>query len=529
MTYVDMLKSNKMLSSLNIILMSVVAVFSSANNYITILLVSALQRKSSISFFSLVGFEVVICIICYSCSNFSGYFIEKQIQEYLSNIRLKLFKNTFTQKDSVDISDLQNNSINNLQQLGKEYFFSFFTILSGMINIVMIFFTVSSINIWLSLFILITASTTVASSKIFSDKIAQVVKNESCAKGVLIKEVANWIPTLALTREYKKEKVVYKNILYQSSKLEDAKISKSKITESNNFFIDNISNIVETMLLIFVAYLIYRNTLKIGVYAAVGSFLYSTLGSIKSISSSLSQIKGSSFIRKEINQKLQVNKAQEYKSLNDFNILRCTDLSVHFKNGETIKYPNFSIKKGEKVLLVGDSGVGKSTLLKVILGLEKKATGNVDFISSAGEKFIPNLDEIGYISQTSVLLPGSIRDNITMFSHDRNTTNKTNEYVKKMCFSVDISSFSEGLDTQIKSNDENWLSGGQKQKIILIRNSMFDRPIFLIDEATSAIDEAARVQVIKEFLNTSATVLWIEHNLNKKITNLFDRQIYLRK
>lgn len=120
MTYVDMLKSNKMLSSLNIILMSVVAVFSSANNYITILLVSALQRKSSISFFSLVGFEVVICIICYSCSNFSGYFIEKQIQEYLSNIRLKLFKSTFTQKDSVDISDLQNNSINNLQQLGKE-------------------------------------------------------------------------------------------------------------------------------------------------------------------------------------------------------------------------------------------------------------------------------------------------------------------------------------------------------------------------------------------------------------------------
>ncbi|MEK3598453.1 hypothetical protein AAA426_01060 [Lactobacillus crispatus] len=51
----------------------------------------------------------------------------------------------------------------------------------------------------------------------------------------------------------------------------------------------------------------------------------------------------------------------------------------------------------------------------------------------------------------------------------------------------------------------------------------------MIDEATSAIDEAARVQVIKEFLNTSATVLWIEHNLSKKITNLFDRQIYLRK
>lgn len=101
MTYVDMLKSNKMLSSLNIILMSVVAVFSSANNYITILLVSALQRKSSISFFSLVGFEVVICIICYSCSNFSGYFIEKQIQEYLSNIRLKLFKSTFTQKEKL--------------------------------------------------------------------------------------------------------------------------------------------------------------------------------------------------------------------------------------------------------------------------------------------------------------------------------------------------------------------------------------------------------------------------------------------
>lgn len=93
-----------------------------------------------------------------------------------------------------------------------------------------------------------------------------------------------------------------------------------------------------------------------------------------------------------------------------------------------------------------------------------------------------------------------------------------------MKFWADITRLSEGLDTQISSID---LSGGQKQKIVLIRNSLTDSSIFLVDEATSAIDESSRFQIIEEFLHTDATVLWIEHNLNKQIENLFDRQINL--
>ena len=93
-----------------------------------------------------------------------------------------------------------------------------------------------------------------------------------------------------------------------------------------------------------------------------------------------------------------------------------------------------------------------------------------------------------------------------------------------MNFWPDIARLSEGLDTQISSIN---LSGGQKQKIILIRNSLADSSIFLVDEATSAIDENSRLQIIEEFLHTDATVLWIEHNLNKQIKNLFDRQIKL--
>lgn len=248
---------------------------------------------------------------------------------------------------------------------------------------------------------------------------------------------------------------------------------------------------------------------------------------MKAISNSLFSIKGTSIIRDQLEQQLVNRKQEELKEKQSIKTIKVTDLKVHYQNGETISFPDFEINKGEKILLTGDSGVGKSTLFRTFLGLEKNIEGKVEFINSNDKVVEPDLNTIGYIQQEPILFPGTIKDNITMFNDEVGLSDLINKRVKQMCFESDVINFSEGLNTPIKVGNYTWLSGGQRQKIILIRNSIFDRSIFLIDEATSAIDEKSRVKIIKEFLKTDATVIWIEHNLNKQIIDLFDRQINL--
>ena len=522
MTFTGFVKNNKSFFILNITLMIVTAVFIALNSYITIPLIGALEQKQNSKFWIFICISLALGIISYSCKSLSDYLVEKQIQEYLIDLRKKMFKKIYYSKKNVDISVLQNDVINNYQQLGKNYILPFFTIINGIANIIVMLLTVSSISWWLSCFILISSTVTVLVSRLFSKKLAQIIKIESEYKEVLIRNITSWIPALVLVRKYKKEKFLYQKILYQSKKLEETKIRKAKVTESNDFLIDNTTNLMEVILLVIVGVLIYRKALSLGVYAAIGSFLYSILQSMKSIAYSATSIKGSKYLNDQIKQKLCIHKIEHHQSLKDFESLKFTDVTIHFENGEIIKFPDFSLKKGEKVLLSGPSGVGKSTLLRIILDLEENVSGKVTFFSSKGKILNPNLEDIGYIEQKAVLFPGSIRENITMFNESM--ADKINDKAKKMNFWPDIARLSEGLDTQISSIN---LSGGQKQKIILIRNSLADSSIFLVDEATSAIDENSRLQIIEEFLHTDATVLWIEHNLNKQIKNLFDRQIKL--
>lgn len=79
-------------------------------------------------------------------------------------------------------------------------------------------------------------------------------------------------------------------------------------------------------------------------------------------------------------------------------------------------FPDFQVKAGEKILLTGDSGTGKSTLLKLILGELQASRGKIQYFNQKGEKIQPDLAEIGYLPQDPVLFPVTIVENITMFN-----------------------------------------------------------------------------------------------------------------
>ncbi len=189
-------------------------------------------------------------------------------------------------------------------------------------------------------------------------------------------------------------------------------------------------------------------------------------------------------------------------------------------------YIDIAVKPGEKILLTGDSGAGKSTLFKLILGELKPSTGKIEFQNSQGLTIKPNMSRIGYIPQEPNLFPGTIKENITMFNKQLN--NQVAQVLDEVNFAADIKKFKAGVDEKIDLDNLN-ISGGQRQKIVLARSKIHDSDIILIDEGTSAIDQTATMDILQKLLKSKTTIVFIAHNFNKQMQEMFDREIHLIK
>ena len=200
-------------------------------------------------------------------------------------------------------------------------------------------------------------------------------------------------------------------------------------------------------------------------------------------------------------------------------------MSVKYEHGEEINYPNIKINQGEKVLLTGDSGTGKSTLFKVILGQLKPKSGTVIFKNSNGNVIKPDLGKIGYIAQDSILFPDSIKNNITMFNSSLDS--RVEEFIEKVQFKKDVLKFPDGLETTVNLDTDN-LSGGQKQKVVLARSQIHHSRFVLMDEATSAIDSEVTRKILQELLKSDVTLILIAHNFDQSLRKMFDREIHLK-
>ena len=191
----------------------------------------------------------------------------------------------------------------------------------------------------------------------------------------------------------------------------------------------------------------------------------------------------------------------------------------------SITYPDFTINKGDKVLLSGDSGTGKSTLFKVLLGKLTPETGEVYFTAKDGTKILPQNAQLGYVAQDATLFPDTIANNITMFN--RKLTSKLKEVIQRVQLVPDLAKFPKQIDTVVDLDQGN-LSGGQRQKVVLARAEVHDEPFLLLDEATSAIDSNATSAIIGDLLDTDKTVLMIAHNFSPELKEKFDYQIHLQ-
>ncbi|HBI7113802.1 TPA: ABC transporter ATP-binding protein, partial [Clostridium perfringens] len=208
------------------------------------------------------------------------------------------------------------------------------------------------------------------------------------------------------------------------------------------------------------------------------------------------------------------------------------DFSINFSNVSfsydkdkpILKDLNLSIKSGEIIGLIGPSGQGKTTLIKIILSLFNIDNGNIylnlkentqsllalDSLNEMQEKNSYNYNSelstlhrelISYVPQGDTLFSGTIEENLR-YGKPNATLDEIIKATKKACAFDFIEELTDGFNTVIGENGLG-ISGGQAQRIAIARAFLRDKPILILDEATSALDPETEIKVINEVKNLS--------------------------
>lgn len=185
---------------------------------------------------------------------------------------------------------------------------------------------------------------------------------------------------------------------------------------------------------------------------------------------------------------------------------------------------NFKLDQGETVAVVGPSGSGKSTFLKQLNNLISPTEGELLFKGKPYDEYSPEelRSKISYMMQQSELFGTTVEDNMAfpaLTHHDQFDEDKANDLLNK----VGLSNYS--LDSKVEH-----MSGGERQRIAIARQLMYQPEILLLDESTSALDTQNKEKIediIFKLAGEGVAILWITHSNDQSMRN-FQRRITIK-
>lgn len=208
--------------------------------------------------------------------------------------------------------------------------------------------------------------------------------------------------------------------------------------------------------------------------------------------------------------------------------LRLTNISYQYNatDGDVIHDLSFDFKPATCTAILGETGAGKTTLIRLLLALLKPRSGTIEIYNNTFNVLTPlHRCNISYVPQGNTLMSGTIRDNLRIGKLDA-TDEEMREALHRSCADF-VFDLPEGLNTKC-TEQGGGLSEGQAQRIAIARCLLRNRSILIFDEATSALDEETERKLLQNLLAEKRhTIIFITHR--KAVIDYCDETLKIEK
>ncbi|WP_334352328.1 ABC transporter ATP-binding protein [Companilactobacillus sp. HBUAS56257] len=190
-------------------------------------------------------------------------------------------------------------------------------------------------------------------------------------------------------------------------------------------------------------------------------------------------------------------------------VFEIRDLSYSVGDKKILKHINLDIEKGKYITIIGPSGSGKSTLMRILASMISETSGEVLFNGRKIETYEPTKyrQRVSYAFQQPTLFGKTVRENLNFPFEVRNQEfdeAKVKEYLQMV-----------NLDESYVDKSVNDVSGGEKQRIALIRNLIFPPEVLITDEVTAGLDVENKTivhEMLQRFNQQGVTILRVTHD-----------------
>lgn len=342
-----------------------------------------------------------------------------------------------------------------------------------------------------------------------------------------------------IIKSYKVEAIFSKLHGAVNEKTEETMLKRERCVEKVNYFAAISGYVTRLSILFLSAYIAFtRHSISIGTVIAFSQLIHYLIDPLSSLPSMLTEAKAAyrltdkfwdTMKREEEPQNTPENNRVKEEQIAE--MLRGELLFNHIcfsysEGKEVLKELNLRVKEGEKVVLLGTSGSGKSSILKILMGMERAQSGTIRIggqdTMDLGEDRI--FKEISYIQQEVFIFDGTIRENICLFQTYRE------EELQSVIERAGLRNLvkEKGLSYRCGENGAA-LSGGERQRISIARSLLRKTPILLADEITASLDKENSYLVLDTLLNIeNTTEILVLHDLDSRILSRVDRICVLK-
>ncbi|MBZ9685333.1 ABC transporter ATP-binding protein/permease [Clostridium estertheticum] len=496
------IKKHKLIFMAGIIGMLVGSIIATPIPYIigTIMDKVLIAKKGYNQLYNYIGIIAVLYVLRYFLSIFSNYMFVKINNLVVNELRCTVMDKVM----ELPMSYLANTEKGYVQSriaecstVGSIFSPSYVGIVLSLTDAVLALVTMFAINYKLSIVILILTPLFFFSSKMsmgsFMKNTREMLEYNATLNGECF-EIINGIEDIKILNGKSNHLKKFNDKLSKFVK-SSLKQSKSMIIFMGNItFINNFGSL---LVLLIAGILILKGEFTVGLYTSFSLYITKVFSSIQGIGTMGTMIKPVCLSIERVYELLDMDDENSGKDQNlnqEIKSIKLENVDFKYKNNtkNVLNNINFEIIKGEKVLIKGENGSGKSTIIKLLIGLYNPVEGrilcnNID-LSMINTK---NLRErIGIVSQSIFLFKGTVLANI-LYGQTKKKLKDVEELIKKLGLQEYINRLPKGLATEITQNNSG-ISGGQAQVIAFIRVILSNKDVIILDEPISNVDAETR-------------------------------------